>query len=84
MSQGNDVVLVRAIVELAVFLEFCPESSLSPDAGIEAMEQLASTLQLMTEAQKKEFTSAFPLIASTYSGDQADFVLQLGSALGLE
>lgn len=84
MSQGNDVVLVRAIVELAVFLEFCPESSLSQDAGIEAMEQLASTLQLMTEAQKQAFTSALPLIASTYSGDQADFVLQMGSALGLE
>lgn len=82
--QAGNVIAVRAIVEMAVFLEFSPASVLNPDAALDAMEQLSSTLQLMEAGERAEFCSALASIASHYSGEQADFVSDLGASLGLE
>jgi hypothetical protein len=37
--------LARSIIEIAIFLEYCSEDLLDPDAAIEATEQLAARLQ---------------------------------------
>lgn len=80
----NGRVLVRAIAELAIFLEFSPESALTSDLAVEAMEQLASTLQTMDESARRGFCSALLDVASRYEGEQAEFVSSLGEALALE
>ena len=39
--------LVKAIVDIAIFLEFTTSDLLNEDASVEALEQLAAELQLM-------------------------------------
>lgn len=83
MSKEIDQHIVRAIVELAVFLEFSSENTIRPDAAIQALEQLASTLQRMSPETKASLCSEFEDIALGYSDEQAQFVESLGGALGL-
>lgn len=45
MSEVNKCV-ARAIVEVAIFLEFSKEDAVAPGAFIQALEQLAATLQI--------------------------------------
>nr|WP_249205438.1 hypothetical protein [Achromobacter sp. Marseille-Q0513] len=68
---------------MAVFLEFAGEDALNPDAAIQGLEQLASTLQKMDLESKSSLCSQFESIAIEYSGEQAEFVESLGEALGL-
>lgn len=45
MSEVNKCV-ARAIVEVAIFLEFSKEDAVAPDAFIQAPEQLTANLQM--------------------------------------
>ncbi|TBV08478.1 hypothetical protein [Phytopseudomonas dryadis] len=83
MSQEINKYVAQAIVELAVFLEFSEETAVNQDAAIQALEQLASTLQMADSKAKSSLCSQFENIAVGYSGEQADFVEGLGEALGL-
>ncbi|MET4680772.1 hypothetical protein [Stenotrophomonas rhizophila] len=83
MSKEIDQHIVRAIVELAVFLEFSSENTIRPDAAMQALEQLASTLQMMSPETKSSLCSHLEDIALGYSDEQAQFVESLGGALGL-
>lgn len=83
MSQEINKHVARAIVEFAVFFEFSGEDVLSPDAAIQALEQLASTLQVADSGAKSSLCSHFKNIATEYSGEQAEFVASLGDSLGL-
>lgn len=83
MSQEINKYIARAIVELAIFLEFSGDDVLNPDAAIQGLEQLASTLQMMDLKSKSSLCSQFKRIAIEYSDEQAEFVESLGEALGL-
>ena len=83
MSQEIDKHVVRALVDLALFLEFAADDVLDPDAAIQRLEQLASTLQMMDLESQSSLCSQFRSIAMDYSDEQADFVESLGEALGL-
>lgn len=83
MSQEINKHVALAIVEVAVFFEFSGEDVLNPDAAIQALEQLASTLQMAGSGAKLALCSHFENIAMEYSGEQAEFVESLGDLLGL-
>ncbi|QVQ28278.1 hypothetical protein [Achromobacter deleyi] len=83
MSQEINEHVVRAIVEVAVFLEFSGEEEINPDAAVRVLEQLASTLQMMDSKTKSSLCSQFENVAIEYSDEQAEFVENLGEALGL-
>lgn len=83
MSQKIDKHVAQAIVEFAVFLEFSGEEAINPDAAVQALEQLASTLQMSDSETKSSLCSQFENIAMEYSDEQAAFVESLGEALGL-
>ncbi|EJL98178.1 hypothetical protein PMI18_04116 [Pseudomonas sp. GM102] len=83
MSQEINKQIVRAIVEVAVFLEFSGEEAINSDAAVQVLEQLASTLQMMDSETKSSLCSQFENIAVEYSDEQAEFVESLGEALGL-
>jgi hypothetical protein len=83
VSQEINKHVARAIVELAIFLEFSGGDALNPDAAMQGLEQLASTLQMMDLESKSSLCSQFKSIAIEYSDEQAEFVESLGEALGL-
>lgn len=83
MSQGINKCIARAIVEVAVFLEFSKEEAVNPDSAIQALEQLASTLQMADIKTKDALCLLFKEISSEYSGEQAGFIESLGESLGL-
>lgn len=67
---------------MAVFLEYSDGSVLDADASVEAMEQMAAELQLMSESAKEELIQRFHELADEY-GAKAAFVSNLPHALGL-
>jgi hypothetical protein len=82
-SPMNDT-LVRAILDLAVFLEFADDQTVDPDAAIEALEQLSSTLMGMDPADQIAFTTSVGQLASQYGdAEVSEFVRSLPSAFGL-
>lgn len=83
MSQEINKHVAQAIVEVAVFLEFSGGEAINPDAAVQALEQLASTLQMTDSETKSSLCSQFENIAMEYSDEQAEFVESLGEALGL-
>lgn len=83
MSQEINKYIAQAIAEVAVFLEFSGEEAINPDAAVQALEQLASTLQMADSEAKSSLCSQFENIAMEYSDEQAEFVESLGEALGL-
>ena len=83
MSREINKHVARAIVEFAIFLEFSGGDALNPDAAMQGLERLASTLQMMDLESKSSLCSQFKSIAIEYSDEQAEFVESLGEALGL-
>ncbi|MFV0453505.1 MAG: hypothetical protein ACK5NQ_00595 [Pseudomonas sp.] len=83
MSQEINKYIAQAIAEVAVFLEFSGEEAINPDAAVQTLEQLASTLQMAGPETKSSLCSQFENIAMEYSDEQAEFVESLGEALGL-
>ena len=75
--------LVKAIVDMAVFLEYTNSELLNEDAAVEAMEQLAAELQQMDEGDQQQFSQQIVVLASQYEQPQRDFVAGLPEALGL-
>ncbi|WCM18264.1 hypothetical protein NDK50_12365 [Paraburkholderia bryophila] len=74
--------LVKAIVDIAMFLEFTDENLLDADAAIRAMEQLADELQKMPADGKDVFIRCCHDLAGRY-GNKRQFVENLPEALGI-
>lgn len=74
--------LCRAILDIAIFLEFSEEGVVDADAAISAMEQLASELQKMPDHDKDSLVKCWHRLAEAY-GERAQFVRDLPEALGL-
>lgn len=80
---STDPHIIKAIVDMAVWLEFADESQLDPDAAVSLLEQLAGELQLMDDAARRELARQMSTLAGQYSGRERKFVTDLPEALGL-
>ncbi len=76
--------MVKAIVDLTIFLEYTSSDLLSEDTAVEAMEQMAGELQQMSESAQQQLAKQVAALASSYSQPQREFVEGLPEALGLE
>jgi hypothetical protein len=85
MSKLVDHHLVRAIANIAVFLEFTSEDLLDPDAAVEAMEQLATELQLLDSTDRVSVAHQLKSLSAEYVDiRKAEFLINLPGSLGLE
>lgn len=85
MSSSVSHHLVKAIADVAIFLEFTNEKLLDPDAAMEAMEQLAAELQRLKEEDRGSVVQQLKSISAEYlDKSKAQFVENLPEALGLE
>jgi hypothetical protein len=75
--------LVKAIVDIALFLEYTNSELLDEDSAVEAMEQLAAELQQMAEVEQQQLANQIVGLASSYELPQSEFVASLPQALGL-
>jgi hypothetical protein len=75
--------LVKAIVDIALFLEYTNSELLDEDSAVEAMEQLAAELQQMAEGDQQQLAKQIIGFASSYEPPQSEFVANLPEALGL-
>jgi len=75
--------LVKAIVDIALFLEYTNSELLDEDTAVEAMEQLAAELQQMAEGDKQQLTKQIVGFSTSYEQPQSQFVEGLPEALGL-
>lgn len=80
---NNNIKLVKVIAELAVFLEFTNEDLLDPDLAVEALEQMASELQLMDVQDRNDLANTFRSISKEYTGDKSEYVRELPESLGI-
>ncbi|WP_380183999.1 hypothetical protein [Kalamiella sp. sgz302252] len=80
---NNNIKLVKVIADLAIFLEFTNENLLDPDLAVEALEQMASELQLMDAQDRNDLANIFRNISKEYIGDQSEYVKDLPESLGL-
>ena len=81
-------VLIKAIVNWAAFLEFSDEESLNPDTAVNQMENLAATLEGLTQEERREFLDYLKelAVASQRSGadkEYVDFLSGFGESFGL-
>lgn len=77
--------LVKALADMAVFLEFTSEELLDEDTAIGAMEQLAAELQLMADEDRRNLAQELKKISMEYDeASKAQFVHDLPESLGLE
>jgi len=74
--------LAKAIIDIAVFLEFSNANTLNPDAAVAAMEQLANELQQMPTDVKQSLIHHFQELANEY-GDKARFVASLADTFDI-
>lgn len=75
--------LVKAIVDMAVFLEYTNSELLDEDTAVEAMEQLAAELQQMAEGDQQQLAKQIVRFSSSYERPQSEFVEGLPEAFGL-
>ncbi|MFS2002166.1 hypothetical protein ACEN9F_00940 [Duganella sp. CT11-25] len=75
--------LVKAVVDMAIFLEFGDESLVDPDAAMQAMEQMAAELQCMDAWNRLDFRLQLATLADRYPPEKADFVAGLAEAFGI-
>jgi hypothetical protein len=75
--------LVKAIVDVAAFLEYTNSELLDADTAVEAMEQLAAGLQVMAESDKQQLAKQIAHLSMSYAKPQSEFVEGLAGALGL-
>jgi hypothetical protein len=84
MSSPADQHVIKAIVDLAIFLEFTDSALLDDDAAVKAMEQLASELQCLDEQARLELSKQIKALSTTYADAKTrEFVSSLPEALGL-
>lgn len=60
------------------FLEFSQEDVVNPDAAIQALEQLAATLQMSDLKSRESLCLQFKEVSAEYSSEQAVFIETLG------
>lgn len=85
MNNAVNSHLVKAIADIAIFLEFTNGDLLNPDVSVEAMEQIAAALQLMNDADRKCVADELKTLSVEYVDKRkAQFVENLPESLGLD
>lgn len=74
--------IVRAIADMACFLEFTGAPALDEDASVSALEQLSYELEKLPQQEKDDLALVFLKISSSY-GERAVFVSSLPDTLGI-
>lgn len=76
--------LIKALADLAIFLEFTDDKLLDADMAVGVMEQLAMELQCMSNNDKKILVEQFKSMRADYLDEEkARFVENLPESLGL-
>ena len=75
--------LVRAIVDMAIFLEHTHSDHLNEDVAVAAMEQMAAELQQMNEDDRGQLSQRILPLSVLYEMPQRRFVQDLPNALGI-
>ena len=77
--------LVKAIVNLAIFLEFTNDELLDRDSAINAMESLAAEMQMISKDDRDKLTQHIIVIADSYEDSKIkQFIIGLPDSLGLQ
>ena len=85
MSESSNKHLAKVIADVAVFLEFTDADLLDPDTAVDAMEQMASELQLMGLEDKMTLTLLFEEISDQFKNPlHKEFVKNLSDSLGIQ
>lgn len=85
MSQSNEIYncLLKSLVDLLIFLEFSNDDDLNPDVAIQVMEQLSARFLNLSETEKSQLLSEIVQLSTEFSGEKADFIMDIGESLGL-
>ncbi|QCX51633.1 hypothetical protein [Ralstonia pseudosolanacearum] len=74
--------LAKAVVDVAVFLEFSDSGVVNEDSAVAMLEQIASELQCMEISEQESIAFHFKELADQY-GDKKEFVEGLSDMLGI-
>lgn len=83
MSKSSEIRLAKIIADQAIFLEFTSEELLDPDAAVQAMEQMAAELQLLSDEERNNLANILIDLSNEYEGDKSEYVRDLPESLGL-
>jgi hypothetical protein len=77
-------VLVQAIAQLAVFLEFAGDATLDPDAAVKQQEDLAFQLQQLPPIDHQEFVRLLAEVADEWPSErERQYLRNLPDAIGI-
>lgn len=79
-----DHVLARIVADFAIFLEFSDEDTLDPKIAVNLLEDIATSLNDLSEPDRRRFASLIAEIADEAEAEaHADFLRRLPSAAGI-
>lgn len=74
--------IVKALVEVALFLELSDDETIDPDSAVAAMEQMAANLQALDAPSRRALALEMRSLADSYPTSE-QFVRNLPDALGI-
>ncbi|WP_343610810.1 hypothetical protein [Novosphingobium sp.] len=77
-----DPQVMKALIDIAIFLEFSDDRIIDPDAAVSALEDLAANLQMATPETRAELTQGIRSLVGSYP-DRVEFVSDLPETLGI-
>ncbi|NID06725.1 hypothetical protein HBF26_17675 [Luteibacter jiangsuensis] len=75
--------LVRALVDVCVFLEFSTDDVIDPDAAMKVFEDLSATLQSADPSVQRSLRAEMSRLAASYDAKKSSFVKVLADNIGL-
>jgi hypothetical protein len=75
--------LVKALVDLAAFLELSEDGVIDPDEAVRALESMTHCLQNASEEEKRAVLDYCQEQASAETGRRREFFQGFGAAVGL-
>lgn len=74
--------IVKALVEVALFLEMSDDKAIDPDCALGALEQMATNLQALDAVSRRALALGMQSLAADYPPNE-QFVRDLPEALGI-
>jgi len=75
--------LVRALIDVCVFLEFSGDDVIDTDAAIKVFEDLSATLQSAEPSVQRSLRAEISRLAASYDAEKSSFVEVLADNVGL-
>jgi hypothetical protein len=77
-------ILVQAIAQVAVFLEFADDATVDPDAAVKQQEDLAFQLQQLPPVDRQQFIRMLSKVADDWPSEgERQYLLNLPDAIGI-